>query len=78
MFKVGLLQVNLEDKVGIFEYDPSVTAPDLIAEFISDLGFTASLKHNEDFEDRSNQGDFQTGFMFAIINLKKILTATCF
>ena len=38
-------KVNLEDKLGIFEYDPSVSAPDLIKDYVDEMGFEASLKH---------------------------------
>ena len=38
-------KVDLEDKLGIFEYDPSVTAPDLIKDYVDEMGFEASLKH---------------------------------
>ena len=43
--KPGVLsaKVSLEDRLGHFEYDPSVTAPDLIVEHIDDMGFEASL-----------------------------------
>ena len=40
-------KVSLDDKLGEFEYDPSMSAPDLIVEFINKIGnkFTASLQH---------------------------------
>ncbi len=46
-FFAGLIsaKVSLEDKLGIFEYDPSVTAPDLIRDYVEEMGFEASLRH---------------------------------
>ena len=46
-FSPGVIsaKVSLEDKLGIFEYDPSVTAPDLIKDYVDEMGFEASLRH---------------------------------
>ena len=42
-------KVSLDDKLGEFEYDPSMSAPDLIVEFINKMGtkFSASLQHGQ-------------------------------
>ena len=48
--KPGILlaKVSLEDKLGEFEYDPGLTAPDLIVDYINKIGikFSASLQHS--------------------------------
>lgn len=45
--KPGIIRakVDLDDARGRFDYDPSVAAPDLIREYVQDLGFEASLDH---------------------------------
>lgn len=35
--------VDLSSSLGRFEYDPTVTAPDLIKEFVEELGFKAAF-----------------------------------
>ena len=44
--KPGVLtaKVDLDSKIGRFEFDPQVTVPDLIREFVDDLGFKASFE----------------------------------
>ena len=45
--KLGIVsaKVNLENKLGRFEYDPSVVAPGIIQDYIEDMGFDASFNH---------------------------------
>ena len=45
MIGIVSAKVNLDDKLGIFEYDPSVSAPDLIKDYVDEMGFEASLRH---------------------------------
>ena len=54
-------KVNLDDKLGIFEYDPSVSAPDLIKDYVDEMGFEASLKHPGGVEENSSVGKALTG-----------------
>jgi hypothetical protein len=54
-------KVNLDDKLGIFEYDPSVSAPDLIKDYVDEMGFEASLKHPGGVEENSSAGKALTG-----------------
>lgn len=44
--KPGVLKVvvNLEEKRGVFDYDPSTVAPDIILEYVSEMGFQASFQ----------------------------------
>ena len=54
--------MNLDDKLGIFEYDPSVTAPDLIKDYIDEMGFEASFKHLAAADkEKTNVGKVLTG-----------------
>ena len=53
--------MNLDDKLGIFEYDPSVSAPDLIKDYVDEMGFEASLKHPGGVEENSSTGKALTG-----------------
>ncbi len=57
MTKKGVLsaKVNLADKRGVFEYDPAVIAPDIIKEYVDDMGFEASfgLPPTEEKDDSS-------------------------
>lgn len=53
--------MNLDDKLGIFEYDPSVSAPDLIKDYVDEMGFEASLKHPGGVREDSSAGKALTG-----------------
>jgi len=63
----------LEDKVGIFEYDPSLTAPDLIAVFINDLGFSASLEHVENDTEKSKE-NIHAGLLILKKNISRFIS----
>ena len=46
-------KVNLEEKRGLFDYDPSIAAPDIVREYVSDLGFEASFQMPEETKEAS-------------------------
>jgi hypothetical protein len=58
-------KVNLDDKLGIFEYDPSVTAPDLIKDYVDEMGFEASFKHAGSAKEKTANGKVLTGFVLS-------------
>jgi len=46
--------VDLASKRGVFAYDPSIVAPDVIAAHIEDMGFEAALQE-EDVTNKANE-----------------------
>lgn len=68
-------KVNLEDRLGIFEYDPSVTAPDLICDCVEDMGFKASLKHPGNFSSSNDASEGQ--IMTALIHVDGMTCQSC-